>query len=158
MKPSTSERAVSKKPKPYREVKEAADYFAEGSGADDAVYIVQTSRSGIKSSRFFDLADLTGLNRDWLATEVLGLSLKTLQRYNEERMLLSPRGSEAVLKLFALYRKGIEIFGDRDAFNRWLQKSAFGLGGQVPLDLLSMSTGIDLVMDELARIEFGTTA
>ncbi|MBK8565964.1 MAG: DUF2384 domain-containing protein [Saprospiraceae bacterium] len=121
-------------------------------------YIVSTSRSGVSSLRFFGLADFTGLTREWLATEFLGLSLKTLQRYVQEAKALAPREGEAVLKLEALYKKGIEVFGNRDEFNGWLKEPAFGLGGQVPLELLNMSTGIDLVMQELIRIEFGATA
>ena len=121
-------------------------------------YIVQSSRNGVSSSRFFGLADFTGLNRDWLATQFLGLSLKTLQRYVQDSKPLSPREGEAVLKLESLYKKGLEIFGNRDEFNSWLKEPAYGIGNQVPLELLSMSTGIDLIMDELFRIEFGATA
>ena len=107
---------------------------------------------------FFDLAELTGLNKEWLANELLGISLKTSLRYARENKPLLAKHAEMVFKLMALYKKGIEVFGDRDQFNNWLQKPAFGLGEQIPFTLLSMSTGIDLVMDELYRIEFGALA
>ena len=63
-----------------------------------------------------------------------------------------------MLKLEALYKKGIEIFGNRDEFNSWLKEPEYGVGWQVPLELFSTSTGIDMVMEELIRIEFGATA
>lgn len=158
-KEKSTEKAVSKKPRTYKTLGEDP---TTANMVNDIVYqpayIVSTSRSGVSSLRFFGLADFTGLNREWLATEFLGLSLKTLQRYAQEAKTLTPREGEAVLKLEALYKKGIEIFGNRDEFNSWLEQPAFGLGGQVPLELISMSTGIDLVMDELVRIEFGATA
>ncbi len=155
----STEKAVSKKPRAYKmpdEEPNTADLINDI--AYHPAYIVSTSRSGVSSHRFFGLADFTGLTREWLATEFLGLSLKTLQRYAQEAKLLTPREGEAVLKLEALYKKGIEVFGGRDDFNKWLGMPAYGLGGQVPLELLSMSTGIDMVMEELVRIEFGATA
>ncbi len=158
-KEKSTEKAVSKKPRTYKTLGE--DPITVNMVNDivyQPAYIVSASRSGVSSLRFFGLADFTGLNREWLATEFLGLSLKTLQRYAQEAKSLTPREGEAILKLEALYKKGIEIFGNREEFNSWLEQPAFGLGGQVPLELISMSTGIDLVMDELVRIEFGATA
>jgi len=157
-KSKSTEKAVSKKPRPYPTQPDTTAGHIANEVAYHPSYIVQSSLTGVGSSRFFDLADSTGLNREWLATHFLGLSLKTLQRYAQEKKTLSPRDSEAVLKIEALYKKGIEVFGNRDEFNSWLMEPAFGIGGQVPLELLSMSTGIDLIMDELYRIEFGATA
>lgn len=158
-KAKSTEKAVSKKPRAYRQLD---DEPATANLANDIIYqpsyIVSTSRNGVSSLRFFSLADYTGLTREWLAAEFLGLSLKTLQRYAQEAKPLAPREGEAILKLEALYQKGIEVFGNRDEFNSWLKEPTFGLGGQVPLELLSMSTGIDMVMEELIRIEFGATA
>ncbi|MCF8248047.1 MAG: DUF2384 domain-containing protein [Saprospiraceae bacterium] len=158
-KQKSTEKAVSKKPRAYKMPEEAPNTAnLVNDIAYQPAYIVSASRSGVSSLRFFGLADFTGLNREWLATEFMGLSLKTLQRYAQEAKSLTPREGEAILKLEALYKKGIEIFGNREEFNSWLEQPAFGLGGQVPLELISMSTGIDLVMDELVRIEFGATA
>jgi len=153
------EKAVSKKPRAYKALsEEPATANMVNDIAYQPAYIVSTSRSGVSSLRFFGLADFTGLTREWLATEFLGLSLKTLQRYAQEAKSLTPREGEAILKLEALYKKGIEVFGNRDEFNSWLKEPEYGLGWQVPLELLSMSTGIDLIMDELVRIEYGATA
>ena len=158
-KEKSTENAVSKKPKAYKmQDDEPATIDIVNDIAYHPSYIVQTSRSGVSSLRFFGLADFTGLNREWLATEFLGLSLKTLQRYVQEAKSLAPREGEAVLKLEALYKKGIELFGNRDEFNSWLKEPEYGVGWQVPLGLLSTSTGIDMVMEELLRIEFGATA
>lgn len=55
----------------------------------------------------------------------------------------------------ALYKKGQEIFGNFEAFNQWLKQPAYGLGGIIPFGLLYTQGGINLVMDELLRIEYG---
>jgi uncharacterized protein (DUF2384 family) len=71
---------------------------------------------------------------------------------------LNPRNSELILKLILLYKKGIEIFGNTESFNNWVSKPSFGLGSIVPYSLLNTTTGIDLIFEELVRIEFGDLA
>jgi putative toxin-antitoxin system antitoxin component (TIGR02293 family) len=124
----------------------------------DSIAIVKSSREGVGTEIFFDLVALSDLNKESLADELLGISLKTILRYAREGKPLLPRHAESALKLMALYKKGVEIFGNKQHFNRWLQKPAIGLGGQIPMELLGMTTGIDLVLEELVRIEFGALA
>jgi uncharacterized protein (DUF2384 family) len=57
-----------------------------------------------------------------------------------------------------LYKKGAEIFGNANDFNTWLNTEAVGLGKVKPFDLLYTQGGINLVMEELLRIEFGALA
>ena len=79
-------------------------------------------------------------------------------RYQKEGKKLTPRNSEIALKLLNLFDKGIEIFGSMDSFIVWLNKKAYGLGNEVPLTLMNTNTGIDLIEEELIRIEFGALA
>jgi uncharacterized protein (DUF2384 family) len=44
------------------------------------------------------------------------------------------------------------------AFKSWMEKPAFGLGGSKPLRMMNTVTGMDLVEDELLRIEYGALA
>jgi putative toxin-antitoxin system antitoxin component (TIGR02293 family) len=60
--------------------------------------------------------------------------------------------------LVMLYEYGIEVFGDRDNFNIWLNSRSIALGGRSPKELLDTKFGIDLVKDELGRIEHGVLA
>jgi putative toxin-antitoxin system antitoxin component (TIGR02293 family) len=119
--------------------------------------LVMAALRGVPALLFFDVADQTGYRREQLA-EVFDTSLKTFQRYEREARNLNPQDSEKVLKIQSLFAKGEEVFGSLTAFRRWMDKPAFGLGGQVPFSLLHTSGGIDLVMDELVRIEFGDLA
>ncbi|GEM_PF-253524 len=131
-------------------------------GADqlknNPVSMIIACQKGLNANRFFELAEAIGLRKEWLAINLLGVSLKTLQRYQAESKPLSPKESEAILMLETLYVKGAEIFGNKVEFNKWMNEPAFGLGEQVPFQLIGMSTGIKLIMDELFRIEFGATA
>ncbi len=124
----------------------------------DNYAIVSSSMKGLHANAFFDLVTLSGINRNELAEVVFGISLKTMLRYKQDKKKLTPRSSETALKLFALYKQGIAVFGSTEAFNRWLSKPAFGLGNQIPMNLLNTATGIDLIREELTRIEFGNLA
>ncbi|RIV23486.1 DUF2384 domain-containing protein [Fibrisoma montanum] len=123
----------------------------------DRTAIVFSALKGVPATTFFEVADLTGYRREQLA-EVFDTSLKTFQRYEREQKRLNPQDSEKALKIMALFQKGPEVFGSMDAFRRWMDKPAYGLGNQVPFDLLHTSGGIDLIMDELVRIEYGDLA
>ena len=123
----------------------------------DRTAIVFLALQGIPAKSFFDIAELTGYRREQLA-EVFDTSLKTFQRYEREHKKLNPQDSEKVLKITALFQKGEDVFGTLDSFRHWMDKPAYGLGNQLPFDLLHTSGGIDLVMDELIRIEYGDLA
>jgi len=136
-------------------VKNSEFYLKHESTIKDDYSIVINSINGIGADVFFDLAEITGLKKNQLAEEILQISLKTLSRYRDEQKKMSPRNSEMILKLISLYKKGIEIFSSSASFNRWLKKSSIGLGNKLPYELMNTSTGIDLIYNELVRIEFG---
>ena len=121
------------------------------------IAIVLTAHQGIPAAVFFEVAHLYGYKEQRIA-ELLDISVRTFKRYQQENKKLSPRNSEVLLKLMALFKQGLEIFGELEAFKRWLEKAAFGLGNHQPYELMKTSDGIDLVMQELVRIEYGDLA
>ena len=123
----------------------------------DILSIVLAAREGVSAKAFFELVEWSHLRKEQMA-ELLSTSLKTLDRYRQQGKNLNPVNGEQVLKLMVLFKKGQEVFGDVAAFGRWLEKPAFGLGGQVPFQLMYTSGGIDLVTEELVRIEYGDLA
>ncbi|MFD3001055.1 antitoxin Xre/MbcA/ParS toxin-binding domain-containing protein [Pontibacter toksunensis] len=123
----------------------------------DSFSLVMAAREGVLAKVAFEVADRLLLHLSQMA-DILHITTKTLQSYKQSKKKLNPANSEQTLKLFALQMKGKEVFGAADAFRRWLEKPAYGLDGQVPLDLLETSGGIDLVMEELERIAYGDLA
>jgi len=119
--------------------------------------LVQRANKGVDSEDFFKFAELSKQNLSLLSS-YLNLSIKTLSRYRRNRKKLTPDKSEQLLKWIGLYVKGIAIFGNISSFNRWLNKPAYGLNRAIPLSLMNTSTGIDLIMEELIRIEYGDLA
>ena len=124
----------------------------------DTYSIATYSKNGIHASVFYDLAIISGINKNQLAEEIFHTSLKTINRHKVDKKKLNAQISERTLKLLALYKKGIEVFGSTDSFNNWLVKPAFGLGNKIPYELMDTFSGIDLIYDEVVRIEYGDLA
>lgn len=120
--------------------------------------IVKTSNDGVESSVFSEIHEISGIKRQFLAESIFDVSLKTMMRYEKDNKKLNPKHSEIALKLMGLFKKGRDIFGSLTAFVSWLDKPAYGLGDQVPMLLLNTITGMDLVEEELIRIEYGALA
>lgn len=120
----------------------------------DRYSITLKAQQGVKIKSVFDLVDISDYNKEFFAN-LLDVSTKTLDRYYAENKTLNPLNSEIVLKLMDLYSKGVEVFGDLASFRRWIEKPSYGLGNIKPVEFFSTSTGIDLVKEELQRIEYG---
>ena len=124
---------------------------------EDRLMLVEDAGAGVPAGAVYELMNNTRLNKDFFAG-ILHISTKTLDRYRQGAKKLTPAGSEMVLKLFALFKKGEELFGTQEEFQKWIEKPAYGLGFRIPKAMIKTSSGIDLVMDELIRIEFGDLA
>jgi putative toxin-antitoxin system antitoxin component (TIGR02293 family) len=119
--------------------------------------LVINARKGMNTKIFYDILVLTGLEKDQLAN-MFHLSLKTIMRYTQANKNLDITTSEQALKIVALFKKGVDVFGSLAVFRNWLAKPQYGLGRQVPFQLMETSLGIDLITEELMRIEYGATA
>ena len=113
-------------------------------------------RNGLPAKALSDIILLSGSSQADVAI-MLRMSEKTLRSYIKEEKKLDMGVSEHLLQLFKLFDKGIEVIGSLDEFKKWLQNSNIGLAVK-PFNLLDSLTGIELVQEELIRIEFGALA
>ncbi len=120
----------------------------------DRLSLIRKAKNGIEAKYVLMILKYYNFKKDFIA-DMLNLSTKTLDRYTKENRKLNPNDSELVIKLILLYKKGIEIFGEQSSFVNWLNKAAFGLGNLKPAEIINTSEGIDLIIEELSRIEFG---
>jgi hypothetical protein len=105
-----------------------------------------------------EIIEITRLPLKTLAVNIYDVTPKTLASYKTKGRYFPKRMVEVSIKVRDLYKKGIGIFSSTNRFNIWLNRESFGLGNMPPLDLMSTSTGIDLIYEELLRIEFGAMA
>ncbi|SDZ74570.1 putative toxin-antitoxin system antitoxin component, TIGR02293 family [Arachidicoccus rhizosphaerae] len=121
------------------------------------VAMVLKAADGLAISAFDALLQVTALSKNQLAA-FIDATPKTIDNYRTRQRNLGRTESEQILQLLGLYKKGQEIFGNSKAFNEWMSHPAIGLGGIKAFDLLYTAGGINLVMEELLRIEYGALA
>ena len=119
--------------------------------------LINTVREGIRFNVFMILVKKSPFNiSEW--SSFLHLSERTMQRYKKEDKTFEPIQSEKILEIALLYKKGVEVFGDNERFDSWLNANNVALGNIKPKDLLDNTFGISLLRDEIGRIEYGILA
>lgn len=117
------------------------------------VQIFKHAKVGVDTGLFYAFAETIKMGNKSLAS-ILHLSSRTISNYHQNKQTLEPVQGEHLLKLIALYDKGIELFGSVDEFNHWMNKP-FWNSKEMPADWLITPGGIDLVMHELDRLGYG---
>ncbi len=115
------------------------------------------SRSGVTSSDFLRLYREYDFSlADWAF--MLGISERSLQRYIKTDHTFTVGESEKLLRLSHLLNRGLAVFGNSGRFQEWLKEGTPALSGDSPFELLDTIFGLDMVLDELGRIEHGILA
>jgi putative toxin-antitoxin system antitoxin component (TIGR02293 family) len=123
----------------------------------DDISLLNRSKKGLSAKAALDFLSLSGFTQDEFQ-ETFKTTVKTIQNHVTRELTLDAALSEKLLKSFALFDKGAEIFGSASNFHQWLNIPAYGLGNQLPFELMDTITGIQLIEEELTRIEFGDLA
>lgn len=113
-------------------------------------------REGIPKIAIDNLTEVTGFSALEMAA-LLHTTDRTLRRY-EPAQKLNPEQSERLIELALLYARGEEVFDTLEPFKIWMDAPVMALGDKKPRSFLDTSMGIELLMDELGRIEHGIFA
>lgn len=123
----------------------------------DSVYLMNVVRQGVNFEAFLNLVKMIPFSMpDW--SRFLHITDRTMQRYRKEMKSFDTIQSEKIIQIILLYKKGTDIFGDNEKFDSWLISENLALGSVKPKDLLDNAFGINLLNDELTRIEHGVLA
>jgi uncharacterized protein (DUF2384 family) len=57
-------------------------------------------------------------------------------------------------ELAELYALGTNYFG-REGFQRWMDRPLFSIGNRVPLELIDVSEGLEMLKTEIMRLQHG---
>jgi putative toxin-antitoxin system antitoxin component (TIGR02293 family) len=115
--------------------------------------LMNLARQGLSKSAMDSLAQLLGLSTKDLV-QYLHISERTLQRYSGDKKLSSEL-SDHLIQLARVYARAVEVFEDRDKAVKWLKHPSHALGGITPISCLDNFSGIELILDELGRMEYG---
>jgi putative toxin-antitoxin system antitoxin component (TIGR02293 family) len=121
------------------------------------LYVIREVRKGIGYNSFTNAVKNVPLTlKEW--SGILDLSERTLQRYKKDKRAFDTLQSEKIVQVTLLIRFGRDVFGDEKKFNLWLNTENLSIGNIKPKEMLDSSFGIDLLKDELTRIENGILA
>lgn len=115
--------------------------------------IISAIRNGLPREAVNQVLEKTCVSRNQLS-QILHISTRQLNRY-ESNERLSAEQSGFLYEFSRIYVRGLDIFGDHDTFERWLQREQMAFGGAIPLDLLDTAEGFRMVNDALSQIEYG---
>jgi putative toxin-antitoxin system antitoxin component (TIGR02293 family) len=115
--------------------------------------MVDLIEQGLTKESAIHLAKALSITNKRLA-ELLPISKRTLERYHAKKHL-DRATSQQLISLARLTARGFEVFGDPDKFVEWMNAPCTVLGERTPISLITTQIGIDMVLDELGRIEHG---
>jgi len=132
---------------------EAVKPFSE---VENVSYFISCIREGVPKQALDNLINITGITTNEISG-IIRTSDRTLRRYTPKQKLNAEQ-SERVIELAKLYSRGEEVFDSLDAFKEWMDNRIMALGNKKPKEFLDTSLGIEMLMNELGRIEQGIFA
>lgn len=124
-----------------------------GKKLESKMDLVELGSIGITKNAVSHLADYLSLSWKQVA-DLLPVTERTLQRYSSYQHF-SPAVSEQVLHIAEVMAKGTEVFQDKGKLAIWLNTPHKVFHGKTPFAMLGSRFGMELVLEELGRLEFG---
>ncbi len=108
-------------------------------------------------NEFKKIADKTPFTlTEW--SSILHVSERTLQRYAKNNGSFAPINAERALQINHLIAEGKKTFGTIEMFYNWLKRKPLMLEGPLSFESLTTTYGIQLVLTQLGRIQYGILA
>ncbi len=127
-----------------------------GEAAESSYELIAAIRRGVHKASLTRLGKVYGISPIELGRR-LPVSERTLQRYGEHQRL-SSAVSDHLVQMAQTFARAREVFGTADRASAWMRTPCKSLGGETPFNLLDTIAGIELVRDELGRIDAGVYA
>ena len=115
--------------------------------------LLELSKSGVPKKALAHLAKYMSLSVRQMA-EFLPVTERTIQRYGPETHF-NRVVSEQILQIAEVAARGVEVFEGTNKFLWWMNHPNKTLANKTPASLLSSRFGIQMVLDELGRLEHG---
>ncbi|MEM8779767.1 MAG: antitoxin Xre/MbcA/ParS toxin-binding domain-containing protein [Cyanobacteria bacterium P01_G01_bin.49] len=120
---------------------------------ESAFDLVDLARDGLTTASIDSVIDVLEISVDEMVA-LLPISRRTLERY-EPTQKLSPELSDRLIQIAKIYSRTLEVFGDHPLALGWLKSPCKAFGDVIPLSYLNLSSGFEIVIDELGRIDYG---
>lgn len=110
-------------------------------------------RNGITKKQIYFISYELDIPLNQLAN-FIDVNIRTIQHKKDDDRLKSGPTEHSIM-LMELYEKGKDVFGNKDLFNEWLKTENVFFNKEEPFSYLDTYYGINLIMNELGRIEHG---
>ena len=124
-----------------------------GKKIDSKMDLFELGRDGITKKAISHLAAYLSLSWKEMAG-LLPVTERTLQRYSSEQHFNSAV-SEQAIHIAEVLAKGTDVFQDKNKLSTWLNTPHKVFHGKTPFAMLNSRFGMEMVLEELGRIEFG---
>lgn len=118
--------------------------------------LMKVTRRGLLRGAIDSMTKFLDLSTSELAS-YLHISERTLQRYSADKEL-SPELSDRLIQIAKVYARAVDVFEDEKNVVAWLKYPNRALGDIAPIEYLDNSSGVEMVLDELTRLEYGVVA
>lgn len=122
----------------------------------DRMDLIELGKKGLTKEALKHLSDFLSLSLRQMSS-LLPITERTILRHGRNKPFNNVV-SEQILQIAEVAVRGAEVFGDKDRFIRWINHPSTALANKTPLSLLDSRFGIEMVLDELGRIEHGIFA
>jgi len=114
---------------------------------------IKLSREGLTGKELRSILKYTGITAKKMAA-ILSISERQISRYEDDKILKAGLSSQ-LIQITNLFIRGYALFEEEEKFKGWMNSEIRGLGYEKPVDLLDTVFGMELVYDELGRLEHG---
>ncbi|NIR50305.1 DUF2384 domain-containing protein [candidate division KSB1 bacterium] len=115
--------------------------------------LVELGNRGVTKDALVHLAKYLSITMSEVA-RLLPVTERTIQRYTSKKPF-NRVVSEQILQIAEVAARGSEVFEDRNKFLTWMNHPNKALRDKPPIRLLNSKFGVDMVLDELGRMEHG---
>ena len=118
----------------------------------DAPPDIERVRNGLGMAELDAVVDALDLDQTALQ-DVLGISVRTLQRRRKRGNALTAAASDRLWRLLHIWQRSRTAFASDDAARTWLKTPHGLLGGETPLERLDTEPGLREVEDLLTTLD-----
>jgi putative toxin-antitoxin system antitoxin component (TIGR02293 family) len=119
--------------------------------------ITSVIKSGLSFKAGVNVKEQLGLSDREIA-ETIGTSEKTLQRRKKKGEHFTMVESDRLFRMTRIFALASEVLKSDDRARKWLHRPQFGLGGEVPIEMMKTESGAKDVEELLYRIAYGDVA
>jgi putative toxin-antitoxin system antitoxin component (TIGR02293 family) len=116
--------------------------------------LIKLGTNGITKNAINTLASFIGISRKFISENIFDVSVKTMERKDNNERLDKKTSSHAV-EIARILQHGYEVFRDEEKLKRWLNKENRALNNLKPVEMFDTLSGLSYVNDILSRIEEG---